>query len=52
MIHSKDLNERDLWGRDPDPLTLVEWGIVLACTAGALGIIGGLVWLCLVLIRG
>jgi hypothetical protein len=40
------------FGRDPDPLTATEWLIVLSCTTGALSIIGGLIYLCLVLIRG
>jgi len=45
-------NERDLFGLDPDPLTPTEWLIVIGGLLTALGIIGGLVWLCLVIIRG
>lgn len=46
------MNERDLFGNDPDPLTPIEWLIVIGGLLTAIGIIGGLIYLCLVLIRG
>ena len=51
MTHPDDDFART-FGRDPDPLTVSEWAIVLTGLTLALGIIGGLFYLCLTIIRG
>lgn len=52
MTDDEPTNERDLFGNAPDPMTPGEWAIIVAMLIGALSIIGGLAYLCLVIIRG
>jgi len=40
------------FGLEPDPMSPGEWLIVIVGLLTAIGIIGGLIYLCLVLIRG